>query len=71
MTRWGPTTAWPPPNPTVAVSPGTASALLRWTNVVEEMQTDFASQLLPYLPVFVTAPVFGFVCGFLLHAVVG
>jgi len=55
----------------VAVSPGIAPALLRWTNVVEEMQTDPASHLLLYLPVFVTAPVFGFVCGFVLHAVIG
>jgi hypothetical protein len=35
------------------------------------MQTDPVSQFLTFLPVFVTAPVFGFVCGFLLHALAG
>jgi hypothetical protein len=34
------------------------------------MRTKPTSELLQYLPVILTAPLFSFVCGFLLHAVV-
>ena len=71
MNPWGPTAVWPPLNPIFGRIPTARAGVTRWTDLVEEMQTDHASQLLVFLPVFVTAPVFGFVCGFLLHAVVG
>ena len=41
------------------------------TNLLAEMQTSPASYFVQFLPVFMTAPFFGFVFGFLLHAAVG
>lgn len=71
MTRWGLTVAWPPSDLTSGRISTRAAGVSRWTNLVEEMQTRPASQLLLFLPVFLTAPLFGFVCGFLLHAAAG
>ena len=51
--------------------PTNRAGVTRWTNLVEEMQTNRTSQLLLFLPVFLTAPIFAFVCGFLLHSAVG
>lgn len=36
-----------------------------------EMQTSPTSYVVQFLPIFMTAPLFGFVCGYLLHAAVG
>jgi hypothetical protein len=39
--------------------------------VVEEVKIEPAAELMLFMPIFMTAPLFGFVCGFLLHSVVG
>ena len=71
MTQQGSAAAWPPLNPIFGRIPTDGAGVSRWTTLVEEMQTNPASQLLLFLPVFLTAPVFAFVCGFLLHSAVG
>lgn len=50
-----PTAAWPALNPIFG-------------RLVDEIHTNPAPQVALFLPVLVTAPVFGFVCGLLLAA---